>query len=251
MCSATCVGMTTMGSWFWVMSSCFWHAVGAARREGEAKGCATQAQPPWIGCPHAPSRPWSMVQVADTIQLEHLVWVVFDNIMGLGEAPPLPGLETYAQIIECLAGKAYRGQHVCCPAQTSASFGTEAMARPTPGGPELKKPGRPQCYSMTRDVRKEFVGSYSALKEKQDLAGGRPIVSTISSSRPNIQGMKWMKECQHSYRDVQLNFWLLLQPLTDSSEELTRQLAHRLLSMWHWSSAIDPPPPHICLCPHQ
>ena len=26
-----------MGSWFWVMSSCFWHAAGAAGREGEAE----------------------------------------------------------------------------------------------------------------------------------------------------------------------------------------------------------------------
>ena len=48
------------------------------------------------------------VRVADMIQLEHLVWVVFDNIMGPGEAPPLSGLEMYAEIIECLAGKAYR-----------------------------------------------------------------------------------------------------------------------------------------------
>ena len=34
------------------------------------------------------------VRAADTIQLEHLAWVVFDNIMGLGETPPLSGLET-------------------------------------------------------------------------------------------------------------------------------------------------------------
>ena len=52
--------MTAMDSWFWVMSSCFWHAASATRREGEVEGCATQAQPPWIGCPHAPSKPWSM-----------------------------------------------------------------------------------------------------------------------------------------------------------------------------------------------
>ena len=58
---------------------------------------------------------------------------------------------------------------------------------------------------------------------------------------PNIHGMKWMKECQHSYRDVQLDFWLLLRPLTDSGEESSCQLAHRLLSIWHWSSAIKPP----------
>ena len=183
------------------------------------------------------------------IQLECLAWAVFDNIMGPGEAPPLSGLETYAQIIECLAGKAYRGQHVCCPARTSASFGAEATSRPRPGGPEPKKPGRPQCYSMMRDVRKEFAGLYSALKEKQDLVGGDQSSAPFHPVDPNIQGMKWMKECQRSYRDMQLDFWLLLRPLTEGGEELTCQLAHRLLSMWHWSLAIDPP--HIRPHPHQ
>ena len=66
---------------------------------------------------------------------------------------------------------------------------------------------------------------------------------------PNIHAMEWMKECQHSYREVKLDFWLLLRLLTDGSEESSRQLAHRLLSVWHWSSAIKPPtyppPPHI------
>ena len=57
---------------------------------------------------------------------------VFDNIVGLGETPPLSGLETYAQIIEHLAGKAFKGQHVRCPARTSASFGAETMSRPRP-----------------------------------------------------------------------------------------------------------------------
>ena len=157
------------------------------------------------------------MQAADMIQLECLAWAVFDNIMGPGEALPLSGLETYAQIIERLAGKAYKGQHVRCPAWTSASFGAEATSRPRPGGPEPKKPGRPQCYSMMRDVRKEFVGSYSTLKEKQDWAGGDQSLAPFHPVDPNIQGMKWMKECQHSYRDVQLDFWLLLRPLMDGS----------------------------------
>ena len=55
------------------------------------------------------------VRAADTIHLERLVWVVFDNIMGPGEAPPLSGLETYSQIVGCLAGKAYKGLHNALP----------------------------------------------------------------------------------------------------------------------------------------
>ena len=34
-------------------SQCCW-------KRGEAEDHATQAQPPWIGCPCAPSKPWSM-----------------------------------------------------------------------------------------------------------------------------------------------------------------------------------------------
>ena len=63
--------------------------------------------------------------VPDTIQLEHLAWAVFDNIMGPGETPPLSRFETYNQIIRCLASKTYKGVHTCCPAHTSTSFGTE------------------------------------------------------------------------------------------------------------------------------
>ena len=86
--------------------------------------------------------------------------------MGPGEAPPLSRLEMYSQIIGHLAGKVYKGQHVRCPAWTPASFGVEATSRARPGGPELKKPGRPQCYSMMQDVRKAFAGSYCTLKER-------------------------------------------------------------------------------------
>ena len=92
---------------------------------------------------------------------------------------------------------------------------------------------------MTWDVREESMGSYSAFKEKQDIAGRDQSYAPMCPV--DTQGMKWMKERQRSYRDVQLEFWLLLRPLTDGGEESTRQLACRLLSVWHWSSAVDPP----------
>ena len=176
----------------------------------------------------------------DTIQLEHLAWAVFDNIMGPGEAPPLSGFETYNQIIRRLASKAYKGVHMRCPAHTSTSFGTEVTTSRM-GSPDSKKSTRPRRYTMTRDVREESVGLYSTFKEKQDIAGKDQLYAPMRLVDPNTQGMKWMKECQCSYRDVQLEFWFLLRPLTDGGEESTRQLAHRLLSVWHWSSAVDPP----------
>ena len=176
----------------------------------------------------------------DTIQLERLAWAVFDNVMGPGEAPPLCGFETYDQIVRCLASKAYKGVHTRCPAWTSASFGTEGTTGIVEN-PESEKNTRPPRYTMTRDVRQEFRGSYSAYKEKQDIAERNQSYASSHPVNPNTHGMKWMKERQCSYWDIQLEFWLLLRPLTDGSEERTHQLARRLLSVWHWSSVVEPP----------
>ena len=77
---------------------------------------------------------------------------------------------------------------------------------------------------------------------------GDQALGEVQPVDPNIHGMKWMKEHQRSYRDAQLDFWLLLRPLTDGSEESSHQLAHRLLSVWHWSSAVETP--YIPPCTH-
>ena len=176
----------------------------------------------------------------DTIQLERLAWAVFDNIMGPGEVPPLGGFETYDQIVGHLASKAYKGVHMRCPARTSTSFGAEVTTSKM-ASPDSRKSTRPRRYTMTRDVREDFMGSYSTFKEKQDIVERDQLYAPMCPVDPNTQGMKWMKQCQHSYRDVQLEFWLLLRPLMDGGEEHTCQLARRLLSVWHWSSAVDPP----------
>ena len=165
---------------------------------------------------------------------------MFDNVIGLGEAPPLCGFETDDQIVKHLASKAYKGVHMRCPAWTSASFGTEGTTGIVEN-PESEKNTRPPCYTMTQDVRQEFRGLYSAYKEKQDIAERNQSYTSLHPVNPNTHGMKWMKEHQCSYRDIQLEFWLLLRPLTDGSEEHTRQLARRLLSVWHWSLAVEPP----------
>ena len=51
--------------------------------------------------------------------------------------------------------------------------------------------------------------------------------------------LKRMKECQCSYTDKQLNFWLLLQPLTDVGEASSWYLVWWPLSVWHWALALD------------
>ena len=80
-----------------------------------------------------------------------------------------------------------------------------------------------------------------SFKEKQDIAGRDKWCAPMHPVDPNTLGMKWMKGRQRSYKNMQLEFWLLLRPLMDAGKEHTLQLAHRLLSVWHWSSAVDPP----------
>ena len=180
------------------------------------------------------------VLVANTMQLECLAWAVFDNIMGPGETPPLSGFETYNQIVGHLTDKAYEGLHTHCPVRTSTSFGME-VSKPGLNKPDSKTSVKPRRYTIMRDVREEFAGSYSTLWERQDIGVKDKFAVLMPTVNPNIQGMKWMKERQCSYRDAQLDFWLLLRQLTDGSEESTHKLACRLLSVWHWSLAIDPP----------
>ena len=205
------------------------------------KGSRRAGATPLDRLPACPFKTLEHIMLApDTIQLECLAWAVFDNIMGPGETPPLSGFETYNQIVGHLVSKTYKGVHTCCPACTSISFGTEVTTSMMEN-PDSKKCTRPWHYTMMQDVSEEFMGVYSALKEKQDIAGKDQSYASTCPVDPNTQGMKWMKEHQCSYRDVQLDFWLLLRPLTDRGKESTRQLAHRLLSVWHWSSAVDPP----------
>ena len=54
-----------------------------------------------------------------------------------------------------------------------------------------------------RDMWEEFA--------KEDQA-------TRGQLDPEVDALKWMKEHQCSYTDEQLNFWLLLWPLTDGGE---------------------------------
>ena len=127
------------------------------------------------------------VRAVDTIQLERLAWAVFDNIMGLGEAPPLSGLETYSQIVGHLAGKAYKGLHAHCPVRTSTSFGAEV----TTGKTERPRP-KETCkvpvlfHDARREERVRGVILHPQGKTRQ--YGKRPIIGTNAYSGPKHPG---------------------------------------------------------------
>ena len=161
----------------------------------------------------------------DTIALECLAWAVYNNQLGLGKSPSLSGFESYGQVLQHLVDEALEDYRHCCLACTSVMF--KPVERVKSVVTVLWKAPLTERYPMMRDVQEELAGGDQAARgweQPLDL---------------EVDALKWMKEYQHSYTDVQLYFWLLVRPLTDGSD-----LVQRLLSVWHWASALDPP---ICL----
>ena len=128
-----------------------------------------QAQLPWIDCLLAPFKPLSAaVQAAGTIQLERLAWAVFDNIMGPGARRH--HFLSWRCIMKSLNVKQAKHikdyTHVHCPASDICFFWRRCNFKAKTWRTQiLKKPGRPQCYSMTWDVRKEYALAHILLSK--------------------------------------------------------------------------------------
>ena len=152
----------------------------------------------------------------DTTPLECLAWVVYDNLLAPGKSPALSGFEIYGQVVQHLVENAYRGLHSCCPVHMSALFSTGVRLKSIVT--VLQNSPHSKGFPMMKDMQEKFT--------KEDQATGGQL-------DPMVDALKWMKECQHSYTDEQLSFWLLLRPLTDGSEMSSWHLMWSLLSLWH------------------
>ena len=128
----------------------------------------------------------------DTLALEHLVWAVYDNILAPGRLLSLSGYESYSQVLQHLLDKMFRGLQVHCLACTSAIFRSKERMKSVVMVP-WKLP-QTEMFPMTRDVWRRVC--------QGDQATGGPLDLEVDA-------LKWM-ECQCSYTDAQLNFWLLL-----------------------------------------
>ena len=180
------------------------------------------------------------VQAADTIQLECLAWVVFDNIMGLGKATTTFWIRNVQPDRRTSSGQSIQGIAYALPSTYIYLFwcrSNNCKAR----RPRTKETCKVSALFHDARCEERVYRVDSTLKEKQESLGKDQSLAPMHPVDPNIQGMKWMKEHQCSYKDVQLGFWLVLRPLMDGGEESTCQLAHRLLSMWQWSLAVYPP----------
>ena len=85
----------------------------------------------------------------------------------------LSSFESYGQVLHHLVDKAYKGLQMHCPVCTSALFKTEEKVKVKS---VVTVPEKPERYSMTRDVWKEFAGAYSTMKDMQkELVGGDQV----------------------------------------------------------------------------
>ena len=143
----------------------------------------------------------------DTTPLECLVWVVYNNLLAPGKSPALSGFKCYGQVVQCLVDNAYRGLNSHCLVCISALFSMGVRLKSIVT--VLQKSPQAKGFPMMKDVWEEFT------KEDQMTRG---------QLDPTVDALKWMKEHQCSYTDKKLNFWLLLQPLTDGGKMSSQHL---------------------------
>ena len=110
---------------------------------------------------HAPSKPWSTQCWCQTL----FSWSAWHGqcltiLCEPGEAPPLSGFETYNQIVRHLASKAYK-ECICTALCVHLPPLCMEVTTSKMESPDSKKHTRPQHYTMTQDMREEFMGSYS------------------------------------------------------------------------------------------
>ena len=83
------------------------------RKRGGAEDHAT---PPRCPSDHLPACSTDTLECAvhaskDTISLECLAWVVYNNLLVPAKSPSLSGYESYGQVLQHLLDKAFRGLH--------------------------------------------------------------------------------------------------------------------------------------------
>ena len=190
--------------------------------------------------------------------LERLTWAIYDGMLSPGSTPHLEDSKSWWEIIKYLADKAFKGLCTRCPTHMSAMFkdeeqtewlegnrqlhsvvtvppsstrgGEASQADATANSPCRGSPGSYRTCNLPTCVLSPLMGS--GLSEHHVIA---PLWEEKGHLRgdlhPKQDALKWMKERQHSYTDDQLDFWCLLQPLTDGSEKATWCLACRLLCL--------------------
>ena len=59
------------------------------------------------------------------------------------------------------------------------------------------------------------------------------------------QTMRWLQDCEVGLDDEELSWWPLVSPLTDGSDDATKELTWWLMAAWKWVGAVLESP--ICL----
>ena len=172
---------------------------------------------------HSSRLPQAYGQVSENLPgclptyLEWLTWAVYDGILMLGPTPLLETSEPWGQIVKHLADKVLDGLHPRYPAHTSAEFVGCKRA-------ERQESNRQPCSVVT--VPPGSTGGTEAypLRRSRSLECRQQMRAEEDLS-PMCNALKWMKECQHSYTDEQLDYWNLLH--------CSLMGVRKLANVWH------------------
>ena len=124
------------------------------------------------------------MQAADTIQLECLAWAVFDNIMGLGEAPPLFRIGNIQSSAWTSSGQSIQGTTYALPSSNISLFWRERNIQGKTWRPRTKVACKASV--LFHDVRceKGVCGVIFHSQRKTRPHGGRQIIDTSAACGP-------------------------------------------------------------------
>ena len=52
---------------------------------------------------------------------------------------------------------------------------------------------------------------------------------------------RWLEECEQGIHEEEIEWWLLICPLTDKNDMAMHTLVQRLLAVWHWTVKTSRP----------
>ena len=172
-----------------------------------------------------------------TTLLERLTWAIYDGVLSPGLMLHLEDSKSWGNVIKYLADKVFKGLRTHCPTCMSAEFKKEEQTEWLEGNRQLcsvvtvspgsNRGGEVSPSGTTADPpHRDTHGSYRT-HNLPTCATSPPRGSRSPECREQMGGqedlhpmcdvLKWMKEHQCSYTDDQLDFWSLLQLLTNGS----------------------------------
>ena len=217
------------------------------------------------------------MNLSDMDGLEHLTSAVYDGVYMPGNPPALTGHHDWEHIIAGITlhlifhGRT-NDEH-CTPLTIASLIAEQVMKLVQQQGLLQHGKRRPQAapvaaawtptVQLVVNVPPQAVSSHSMggvqatlLDYKEDSNGESPFHETsrhtVMRSSPVAthhdllwQTTMWLEACRDSFGEEDIQWWLLIMPLTDGGTAAAKELAKCLIAVWRWMAKVSIMP----LCP--